>query len=478
MSDPEDNFSPEKWALRLKAEKILDAAKPAIKEAIAPVVDEILHELKVHQVELEMQNEELRQAHASLEQVNAHYRDLYDFAPIGYVTLNMEGLIQELNLTAAKLLGMDRKKVINQSLAKFVADDYKDLWYRHFQQVKKTYEKQGCELPFTHGHGSISYYHLNCQCTSCTDSSKLMRITFTDVTEGKKHEEQLRIAAAAFDTQESIIVTDTHRIIQKVNNAFTMITGFSPEEAIGKSPAILHSGLHDEDFYEQLLATVKRDGHWRGEIWNKRKNGEIFPVLQSITAVFDDKGQLTHYVGSMVDITAQKQAEKVLLEARKRLENQVATTQEELDKIKSETLQINAALNVLLRQRESEKTDLRVAFTDEVEATVLPLLKKLKVVSAGRLQTVRLIKLLEDNLQLLVKSYGQSGTLTAVYQKLTPIETQVAAMIRQGQPTKVIAAGLNIAPGTVSIHRKHIRKKLGLDGKKDNLHSHLKSLTE
>ncbi|MBK8817398.1 MAG: hypothetical protein IPN42_18780 [Methylococcaceae bacterium] len=167
-----------------------------------------------------------------------------------------------------------------------------------------------------------------------------------------------------------------------------------------------------------------------------------------------------------------------MIDARNRLEKQVATSQEEIDKIKRETLEVNTALNVLLRQRETDKSDAQIALSSEVEATVLPLLKKLKIASTGRLQSIRLIKILEENLQQLAVSYGRTGHLAAIYQKLTPLETQVASMIRQGQPTKVIAAALNIAPGTVSIHRKHIRKKLGLDGRKDNLYSYLQSLVE
>jgi DNA-binding CsgD family transcriptional regulator len=189
-------------------------------------------------------------------------------------------------------------------------------------------------------------------------------------------------------------------------------------------------------------------------------------LWQSISAVTDGAGQVSHYVGSFTDISAQKQAEKILLENRDRLQHLVADTTEELDAIKQETAEINAALNILLKHRETDKTDAQLAFSDEVEATILPMLKKLKTASAGRHQTLRLIKIMEGNLQELMKSYGRAANLASAYQKLTPIETQVAAMIRQGHPTKVIAAALNIAEGTVSIHRKHIRKKFGLDLKK------------
>ena len=154
---------------------------------------------------------------------------------------------------------------------------------------------------------------------------------FIDITDHRKKEEQIRIAAAAFKAQESIMVTDSNRVILRVNEAFTRITGYSTEEAVGKTPRILRSGFHDKAFYDAVLETVAMDGYWEGEIWNKRKNGEIFPVLQTISAVKDAAGQLTHFVGIMLDITVQKHAEKVLLEVREHLESQVATTQEELE---------------------------------------------------------------------------------------------------------------------------------------------------
>jgi DNA-binding NarL/FixJ family response regulator len=105
-------------------------------------------------------------------------------------------------------------------------------------------------------------------------------------------------------------------------------------------------------------------------------------------------------------------------------------------------------------------------------------LKRLKGASTGRAQTSSLINILETNLRELVKSYGRAASLGAAYQQLTPIEAQVASMVRQGLATKAIAKTLNVSSGTVDIHRKHIRKKLGLDSKAINLHSHLVSLTE
>ena len=124
--------------------------------------------------------------------------------------------------------------------------------------------------------------------------------------------------------------------------------------------------------------------------------------------------------------------------------------------------------------------DARVAqlsLSQEVEAILLPLLEKLKAGNFEPRQTDQLVNLIETNLQHLVKAYGKSSSLSAVYLLLSPVERLVAAMVRQGLSTKDIAAALTISSGTVSIHRKHIRKKLGLDGTVTNLHSYLLSLS-
>ena len=125
-----------------------------------------------------------------------------------------------------------------------------------------------------------------------------------------------------------------------------------------------------------------------------------------------------------------------------------------------------------------ELAEAKVSLSYEVEATVLPLLQKMKEARPDSEQSDHLLNILESNLQHLVKAYGHSVNLTAAYQRLSPVEALVASMIRQGQSTKTIATALDIVPGTVSIHRKHIRKKLGLDNQATNLESYLKSLEE
>lgn len=124
--------------------------------------------------------------------------------------------------------------------------------------------------------------------------------------------DEIRLSAIAFESHESMIITDTSGVILRVNPAFTETTGFLASEAIGQTPRLLKSGLHGEGFYAGMWDKLAYSGKWRGEIWDKRKNGEIFPSLMSITAILNSEGVVTHYLGAYIDITSRKRVEKQL----------------------------------------------------------------------------------------------------------------------------------------------------------------------
>jgi len=125
-----------------------------------------------------------------------------------------------------------------------------------------------------------------------------------------KSANELRITATAFNSQEGILITDKDGVILKVNQSLTETTGFSTEELLGQKPRILSSGRHDADFYRRMWESVSRTGLWRGEIWDRRKDGEIRPKWLTITAVKGDDGIVTNYIGSLIDITERKAAEE------------------------------------------------------------------------------------------------------------------------------------------------------------------------
>ncbi len=142
------------------------------------------------------------------------------------------------------------------------------------------------------------------------DGQSCILVYVTDISARKESEARLRIAAAAFESQECIIVTDDRGMILQVNRAFMENTGYTEAEVIGQTPRILRSGRHDADFYRTMWDDIRRYGGWQGEVWDRRKNGEIYPKWLTISAVKDDSGQTTHYVGTHYDITERKLAEE------------------------------------------------------------------------------------------------------------------------------------------------------------------------
>jgi diguanylate cyclase (GGDEF)-like protein/PAS domain S-box-containing protein len=132
----------------------------------------------------------------------------------------------------------------------------------------------------------------------------------TDITATKQMEAELRIAAATFQSHEGLFITDTQGVILRVNRAFSEITGYAEHEVIGHTPSILRSGRHDASFYTQLWQRLAEEGVWSGEIWNKRKSGEVYPEWVTISAVRDADGTISHYVAAFRDITERKETEE------------------------------------------------------------------------------------------------------------------------------------------------------------------------
>lgn len=140
-----------------------------------------------------------------------------------------------------------------------------------------------------------------------------LAVQFGNTLERIKNEEQLRLAATVFDhSHEGILITDPQGRILEANAAFSSITGYGHEEVLGKNPRILNSGLQDPAFYQDLWSELISTGQWQGELWDRRKSGEIFAELLNISAVRDKNGETSHYVAIFVDITLQKEHEKHL----------------------------------------------------------------------------------------------------------------------------------------------------------------------
>ncbi|MGZ8984423.1 MAG: diguanylate cyclase domain-containing protein [Methylotenera sp.] len=277
--------------------------------------DRLLHELRMHQLKLEMQNEALRHTQVALEESLDRYVSLYEFAPVGYLTLTENGAIDEANLTSAELLGQDRSTLLKQPFPHFIIPEDSDRWHQHFYSAIQCGKNKSCDVRIRRADGTLVHICLDCLLLAPKNTPLLnagalkLRVALTDITEIKLAELELRVAATVFDSQEGMMVTDFNNVILKVNEAFTHITGYMAAEVVGRTPRFLRSGRHDEEFYAGIWASIHGTGAWQGEVWNRQKNGDIFPVWLTITTVKNKDGVITHYVATLTDITTRKAAE-------------------------------------------------------------------------------------------------------------------------------------------------------------------------
>ena len=220
-----------------------------------------------------------------------------------YVNRQFEKLF---HVTNASIQGKTDHELFSAEIA--------DLVHKNDQQVIAS--GQTLEIEEQVPHDGIIHSYMSIKVPIRDAKGRIYAITgiSTDITARKQIEIDLRIAAAAFESQEGMMVTDACSVILRVNRAFTDITGYTAEEAIGQTPTLLHSGRHDAAFYRNIWDSIHRTGGWQGEVWDRRKNGEEYPKWLNISAVHDDHGVVTHYVGTHYDITERKRAEEKIKE--------------------------------------------------------------------------------------------------------------------------------------------------------------------
>ncbi|MDO9012693.1 MAG: PAS domain S-box protein [Gallionella sp.] len=260
---------------------------------------------------------ELKQAESVLRANEAKYRAIIDATPIPLVLDDAKGNITYLNQAFIQKFGYTLDEI--PTLDAWWPRAYPDLqyrqwviesWYEHMAEARRSNEdfiplelnircKDGMVRTVMVGAASLE---------NGFDSTHL--VVLYDITERKQAEVDLRIAAATFETQDAILITDANSNIIRVNRAFTEITGYSAAEVLGKNPRIMSSGQHSRAFYIEMWQQLLYNGAWAGEIWDKRKNGEIYPKWMSVTAIKDEQQETTHYVAIFSDITARKRAEE------------------------------------------------------------------------------------------------------------------------------------------------------------------------
>jgi diguanylate cyclase (GGDEF)-like protein/PAS domain S-box-containing protein len=248
----------------------------------------------------------------ALRESEARYHTVIDTTAEGYWMVDLEALrIIEVNDALCRILGYEREEIIGKQPLEFAEGESLKIFEQQVARVHET-QQRSYEIELRHKDGHAVNVQVHSTNLPRVRGESLQAFAFiTDISERKRTEEQLRIAATFFETtSEAITVTDTNNRIVAVNPAFSLITGYSEEEVIGKDPNILSANRHSADFYNNMWQTLQRMGRWQGEIWNRRKNGEVFPEWLSIVAIKNEKGETNQYMAVFSDITKRKRDEE------------------------------------------------------------------------------------------------------------------------------------------------------------------------
>jgi diguanylate cyclase (GGDEF)-like protein/PAS domain S-box-containing protein len=234
--------------------------------------------------------------------IENNFKLLYEEVPYPYQSLDSKGIITNVNKKWLEITGYEKNDVIGQKFSIFTDESYETLKFlfanflknMHIENELIKMKKKNGEIILVSFTGTLSNVNKELR-THCI---------FKDITQEQKIQKKLKLSDIVFEnTTEGIIITDEKAKVISVNNAFSKITGYSFEDIKGKNPKILKSGKHDRDFYKFLWRELKNKGSWKGEIWNRKKSGELYPEWLNLSAVKDKEGNILNYVALFSDIT-------------------------------------------------------------------------------------------------------------------------------------------------------------------------------
>ncbi|OOZ41380.1 hypothetical protein BOW53_03800 [Solemya pervernicosa gill symbiont] len=257
---------------------------------------------------------ELENAMRKIEQQRYQRELLLNSTSDGIYGLDREGKTTFINQSGAAMLGYRPDELIGK---------HSHTQMHHSHADGREYPEKSCRMRAAVRDGETKYvsdevlwredgssFSVEYTSTPIFESNQVTGavVSFRDITERKRVEEDLRLAASAFESHEAITITDPNGVVLRVNEAFTSITGYTAEEIVGKHSRVLSSGQQSKAFYRKMWQVLLEKGVWEGEIVNRRKDGEAYPEWLGITAVKNEAGETTHYVGHFQDITERKRA--------------------------------------------------------------------------------------------------------------------------------------------------------------------------
>jgi len=319
-SEKSDSIASKKQELRRQAEDLSKGQEKCLPKDLRAMsleeIEKVVHELEVHQIELELQNEELRRAHLELDCVRARYFDLYDMAPVGYFTISEVGQILESNLTLTTLLGRTRGALKGQTILNFIHNEDQDIYYLTSKQLVETREPQECELRLFKEDGSFVWTNLTVNAAQDQDGKLVFRVVVKDITDCKNIEYLL----CASEKKYRLITENVSSVVSVYNikrEAYTYISpsifklrGITVEEAMKETiedSLAPESLVYEREDLAKSLIEFMRDPEnpkdYTSEVQQYCKNGDIIWVESSKKYRFNEDGDV-EIVGLSWDVTA------------------------------------------------------------------------------------------------------------------------------------------------------------------------------
>ena len=303
------------------AEGHLDGRLPGSTSRELTLLSKAVDDLGDALAEKQLAHERMVRTSASLETLQKKSELVLNTTAEGIVGLDHDGRVEFINKAALEMIGCTRNQALGLPIMQLVhigrpedvpIDEEDTALIDSLEAGQVVRVDDGTFWRWNRRSFPVSY-----SSTPILDKGKLAGavVVFRDEIASRQAQTEQRLAAITFDSQELIMITDPNGLIMRVNKAFTEATGYDEQEAIGRNAGFQKSGLHDTEFYRSLWSSLKANGRWEGELWNRRKDGEVYPLWYAISAVRNEANETTNYVSHAIDISEIRQVENELRSA-------------------------------------------------------------------------------------------------------------------------------------------------------------------
>jgi PAS domain S-box-containing protein len=424
---------------------------------------------------LERKDLEHMRAEKALQESEYTLKSILHAVPLG-IGVVCDRVVMDVNERLCDILGYSPEEILGKNARMLYPTD-EDFEYVGIKKYKQIHEKGigVVETRLQHKDGTIIDVFLSSAPIDPKDLSMGVTFTVLDISLRKQSERKLLESEQKYrllvqSTPDWVWICDKEGCHTFSNKAIKQLLGYEVQEILG-IPAFSLMHPEDREQVQKWFKNAKKEKRgWRGSIirW-KHKNKSIRYLETIAEPILDTKGKLKGFTGIDRDVTARKQSEEALQNAHDELKKRTMDLE-----IKRKSLEeLNTAMRVLLKKREADKAKMEENVLANFKKLIEPYFEKIKKTRLSE-QQKGLLRIVESNLNEIISPFTKEFSLK--YFNLTPTEIQIANQIRHGYTTKKIAELMDVSPRTVETHRKNIRKKIGLEGKKANLRTHLLSI--